>query len=391
VTRRRGSGEGNIYQRTDGRWAARLSLGYRDGKRDRRSLYGETRGEVADKLRLAIQAQRDGVLAAPSRLTVDQFLASWLEDVARVRLRPRTYCSYVQVVRLHVSPHLGRLPLRTLSPHALQKWINALHGGGLGARTCQYARAILRSALSQALRWGHVTRNAASLIEIPRVPRHEITPLRPDQARAVLAVAREHRLGALFTVALALGLRQGEALGLRWGAVSFTARQIEVRSALQRVGGQWRFVEPKSARSRRTVALPRVVVVALRAQRLRQRRERLLAGAAWREHDLVFSTRVGTPIEASNLTKTFRTVLARAEVPRVRFHDLRHTAATFLLAQGVDSRTIMETLGHSQISLTLNTYAHVLPSLQKDAAEKMDRLLRPEPRADGTGRRQPRT
>ena len=186
----------------------------------------------------------------------------------------------------------------------------------------------------------------------------------------------ESRVGALFTVALALGLRQGEALGLRWDAVDFTAGSLHVRTALQWVGKNWQLVEPKSVRSRRVVALPRVAIVALRAHRVRQKKERLLAGGDWQDTGLVFTTRSGTAIDPNNLTKEFKRVLKQVGLPAVRFHDLRHTAATFLLAQGVDARTIMETLGHSQISLTLNTYSHVLPVLQRDAADRMNRLLR---------------
>jgi len=216
----------------------------------------------------------------------------------------------------------------------------------------------------------------ATLVESPRVPKHEIRPLQPDQARVLLEGVRSHRLGALFTVALALGLRQGEALGLRWDAVDFTAGTLHIRAALQWVGKHWQLVEPKSARSRRSVALPRVAILALRAHRVRQKKERLLAGAEWKETGLVLTTRTGQAIEPSNLTKEFKRLLKQVGLPDVRFHDLRHTAATFLLAQGVDARTIMETLGHSQISLTLNTYSHVLPVLQRDAADRMNRLLR---------------
>lgn len=375
ATKKRGQGEGNIYKRNDGRWAARVSVGYRNGKRSRRWVYGKTRSEVVTKLRVTIQAHQDGVLTEAGRTTVAQFLKSWLEESAKAKLRPRTFASYKQVVGLHISPSLGRVPVQRLTPQQVQTWLNDRHDAGLSPRTCQYARAILRSALAQALRWGVVSRNVAALVEAPRVIRHEIQPLQPDQARAVLDVARTHRLGALFTVAIALGLRQGEALGLQWGAVDFREGTLNVRVALQRVGKEWHLVEPKSARSRRTISLPRVATVALRAHRVRQKRERLLAGKDWKETGFVFTTRIGTPIEPSNLTKTFKALLVKAGVPEVRFHDLRHTAATFLLAQGVDPRTIMETLGHSQISLTLNTYSHVLPALQRDAAERMNRFL----------------
>lgn len=373
--RKRGQGEGNIYRRNDGRWAARISAGYANGKRSRRWVYGKTRADVANQLRTMIQAHQHGTLVAPGRVTLGQFLTRWLEDCARPKLRPRSFESYTQVVRLHIAPSLGHVPLQKLAPQHVQSWLNERQRTGLSPRTCQYARAILRSALAQALRWGVVSRNVATLVESPRVTKHEIRPLQPDQARTLLDGVRTHRLGALFTVALALGLRQGEALGLNWNAVDFSAGVLHVRAALQRVGKEWHLVEPKSERSRRSVSLPRVAIVALRAHRVRQKKERLLAGADWKESGFVFTTGVGTPIEPSNLTKEFKRLLKKTGLPEVRFHDLRHTAATFLLAQGVDPRTIMETLGHSQISLTLNTYSHVLPALQRDAAARMNELL----------------
>lgn len=372
---KRGQGEGNIYRRADGRWAARVRVGFRNGKRARRWVYGKTRAEVAARLRVTIQEHQQGVLTEPGRLTTGQFLNRWLEDSAKLKLRPRTFASYAQVVRLHIAPNLGRVALQRLTPHQVQTWLNDRQKAGLSPRTCQYARAILRSALAQALRWGVVSRNVAALVEAPRVVRHEIHPLHPDQARSLLSAARSNRLGALFTVAIALGLRQGEALGLQWDAVDLNAGTLHVRKSLQRVDGTWRLVEPKSSRSRRSVAMPDVVRTALTSHRVSQLQERLLAGARWQESGFVFTTRIGTPIEPSNLTKTFQALLVKAGLPHVRFHDLRHTAATFLLAQGVDARTIMETLGHSQISLTMNTYSHVLPTLQRDAAKRMNQLL----------------
>ena len=290
-------------------------------------------------------------------------------------MRPLTYASYAQVIRLHINPGLGRIALQRLTPAEVQHWLKERQRFGAGPRTCQYARAILRSALAQAVRWGYITRNVAALVDSPRVPRHEIQPLSPDQARTLLFQAREHRLGALVTVALSLGLRLGEALGLRWEAVDLETATLHVRVALQRVARSWQLVEPKSERSRRSIALPDVAVSALREHRVRQLEERLAAGSRWQENGFVFTSRTGTPLEPRNVTREFHGLLADAGLPRFRFHDLRHTAATFLLAQGVDPRTIMETLGHSQISLTMNTYGHVLPSLQRDAARKMDRML----------------
>lgn len=376
MSNKRGQHEGNIYRRADGRWEARLRVGYRDGKRARKSVFGRTRAEAVAKLRALIARLEQGTLEAPARLTVGQFLSQWLEESARPKLRPRTFETYAQVIRSHVEPGLGRLPLVKLTPQHVQTWLNERQKSGLSPRTCQHARAILRAALARAVKWGYVTRNVAALVDAPRVTKAEIRPLLPDQARTLLTAAREHRHGALVTVALALGLRQGEALGLRWEDVDLEAGLLTVRHALQfPTGGGWVLVEPKSDRSRRVITLPEIVVVALRAHRLRQREQRLLAGSSWREHGFVFTSRVGTPLDPWGVIRAFKRLLKDAGLPNIRFHDLRHTAATFLLAQGVDPRTIMETLGHSQISLTLNTYSHVLPSLQRDAAEKMNRLL----------------
>jgi integrase len=375
-SKKRGQHEGNIYRRADGRWEARLRVGYRNGKRSRRSVICKTRAEVSAKLRELIHAHEQGSLDAPVRLTVKQFLAQWLEESARPKLRPRTFATYAQVIRTHIEPSLGSIALRKLTPNHVQAWLNERMRAGLSPRTCQHARAILRASLTRAMKWGYVSRNVAALVDPPRVPRAEIKPLTPDQARQLLTAAGSHRFGALVTVALALGLRQGEALGLRWEDVDLEAGVLHVRHSLQYPkGGGWVLVEPKSERSRRTIALPQIVITALRAHRLRQNENRLLGGSAWRESGFVFTSRVGTPLDPWAVIKAFKRLLRDAGLPDIRFHDLRHTAATFLLAQGVDPRTIMETLGHSQISLTLNTYSHVLPSLQHDAAEKMNRLL----------------
>ena len=200
--------------------------------------------------------------------------------------------------------------------------------------------------------------------------------LTPEQARAFLEAASGDRLEALYTVALAVGLRQGEALGLRWDDVDLEAGTLTVRHALQRVGGRLRLVEPKTRLSLRNIALPPMVVAALRAHRSRQLQERLWAGSRWQEHDYVFASTIGTPLDGTNVTHRLQAILLTAGLPRQRFHDLRHACASLLLALGVHPRVVMETLGHSQISLTMNTYGHVLPSLQRDAADRMDRLLR---------------
>jgi integrase len=381
--RKRGNGEGTIIRRADGRWEARVTLP--DGTR--KSFYARSRQEAARRLTQALRDRDQGLpVGLNARQTVGQYLERWLADVARPTVRPSTYESYAGYVRRHLIPGLGAIPLSRLTPQDVQAFLTAkLQDGQLTPRTVQYLRAILRRALAQALKWGLVARNAAALTDPPKVPRHEIRPLTPQEATAFLEAVRGDRLEALFVLALTTGMRQGELLGLRWQDVDLDAGTLRVAVALQRIGGQPRLVEPKTARSRRELPLPERATAALRAHRARQREERLRLGAAWQDWGLVFTREDGAPLDASTVTHRFQKLLARANLPRVRFHDLRHTCASLLLAHGVPARVIMDILGHSQISVTLNTYTHVLPDMQREALARLNALFATPPGAAGAG------
>jgi integrase len=202
-----------------------------------------------------------------------------------------------------------------------------------------------------------------------------VQPLTPAEIRLLLEHVEGDRLEALYVLALATGLRQGELLGLGWPDVDLSAGVLTVRRSLQRVNGVIDFVEPKTLRSRRTVSVPASVGDLLRRHRQRQAGERLKAGSVWQENDLVFTTGTGRPLDGTNVTRRFQRLLAAAGIPQRRFHDLRHSCATVLLAQGVAARVVMEILGHSQILVTQNTYTHVLPEMHRDAARLMDGFL----------------
>jgi integrase len=229
--------------------------------------------------------------------------------------------------------------------------------------------------LGQAEKWGLVSRNVAKLVDVPRVKRVEINPYSPPEARAFVEAIKGDRLEALFYLALALGVRQGEALGLSWGDIDLDAQELTVRTALQRIDGEFRLVEPKSAASRRNLALADSVVEILKAHRTRQLEERLQSGSYWQDTALVFTTPTGGPLSDGHVRRRFYKILAGAGLRRQRFHDLRHACASLLLAQNVHPRVVMETLGHSTISLTMNTYSHVLPAAQREAASKIGALL----------------
>jgi integrase len=254
--------------------------------------------------------------------------------------------------------------------------MNAKFESGLSPRTVQYLRAVLRRALGQAPKWDLVARNVATLVEPPRSVKHEIHPFTPKQAQAFLTAVKGDRLEALYSVAIALGLRQGEALGLRWSDIDFDAGTLTVRVALHRIGGEPVLTEPKTNKSRRTVHMPPSFVASLREHRIRQLEERLMMEPRWDDSwNLVFASTIGTPLDARNVVRHFKAALVKANMPDLRLHDLRHTCASLLLAQGVGPRTIVEVLGHSQISLTMDTYSHVMPEMRREAAELMERLL----------------
>ena len=338
-------------------------------------MYGKTRAEVKVKL-AALQAELSrGRLPAGRNPTVAEFLRSWLETSVKPRLRPLTYASYRVNVEKHLVPTLGRYRLDQLTPLHVQEMMNERLATGLSTKSVAYIHQVLRTALGLAVRWDMVSRNVARLVDRPRIQRKQIKPLTPDEARSFLAAVRGHRLEALFSVALALGLRQGEALGLRWDDIDFTAGTLRISHQLQRIDSKLTLVAPKTEKSRRTLVMPSMIVERLREHEKRQVVEKLWAGYKWQESGLVFANRVGQPTQARRVIEQFHEALAQAGLRRVRFHDLRHSCATLLLVQGVSPRVVMEVLGHSEIALTMNAYSHVVPELQREAAQRMQAIL----------------
>jgi integrase len=373
---KRGNSEGSITKRSDGRYEARLTTP--DGKR--RSFYGKTRAEASQKLLQAQKAVSDGLPLAGERQTMSAFLETWLRDAATPRVRPKTLLRYQQIVRLHIAPEIGRVPLARLSPQHVEKMLSEVSAKGASPRTVEHCRAVLRNALHHAMRHSLVGRNVAALADVPPVPTREITPLTPVAARRILDAVVNDRLQALFTVALACGLRQSETLGLRWSDVNVDAGTLSIQRTLQRVNGAFTFFPPKTPRSRRTIAMPAPVASALLQHMKRQLEERMLIGDAWEGDQwssLVFTDEIGRPLTSFRVSRRFRKLLHLAGLPPMRYHDLRHGAASLMAAQGVPARVAMEILGHAQISTTMNIYTHIAPELQRDAAERLSSALWP--------------
>lgn len=307
--RKRGANEGSIYKMSDGRWRAAVSLGWKDGRRVRKVFSAKTRREVPDKLTIALRSRQLGLPVPGERQTVANFLSDWLRECAKPRVRPKTYGSYSWIVNHHLTPGLGRVRLARLNSQQIQTFLNGRRQWDLSPRTIQHIHAVLRVALSQAEKWGLVTRNAAALVDTPQVRRPEVQPMTPSEVQSFLDAIGGDRLEALFILAVAVGLRQGEALGLLWDAVDLDQGTLTVRYALQRVDKQLTLVEPKTLKSRRTLHLPQFLKAALLRHRAVQEEERLVAGSRWRETGFVFTTKIGTPLDGTNVTKRFQRLL----------------------------------------------------------------------------------
>jgi integrase len=371
---RRGNGEGSIYKRKDGRWVGQYLVYTADGPKYR-YIYGKIRQAVAEKLVKAVADRDAGVTFDAGTLTLDEYLNRWLNDSVRDSVKQRTFENYEYVVRVHLAPALGRVRLKHLTPAHVQGLYRSKLDSGLSTRTVRLIHTTLHKALKQAVRWGLVPRNATEAATAPKVVKKEIQPLSTDEARALLDAARDDRLEALYVLAVTAGLREGELLGLRWGDVDLERRVLRVRRQLTRTKDGLSFTSPKRDKTR-VVKLARKAVEALRGHRKRQNEERLRAGALWLDADLVFATTRGTPLDVGNLTYgSFRPLLERAGLRRIRFHDLRHTCATVLLSKGTHPKIVQEMLGHANISQTMDTYSHVLPDMQDRAVAAMDEAL----------------
>jgi integrase len=372
ATKRRGHGEGSIKQRADGLWEARVSL--EGGKR--RSFYGKTRREAQDKLRGALRDIDAGLNLSADRQTVAQYLDKWLSASAKPSVKIRTYEGYESIVRVRVAPRIGRKQLAKLTPLDLQSLYSELADAGLSARSIGHTHRVLHRALDQAVKWNILARNPCHGTTAPRPQRAEMKVLTPEQVRAFLAATVDHPAHALYTLAVTSGMRVGELLGLQWGDVDLDAGHLTIRRALQQQNSAGLvFVTPKTTKSRRRILLSQRAIDALRAHRDRQTFHRKQVGTEWRDLDLVFPGPFGGPTDPSWSRQVFYAALEAAGMPRVRFHDLRHTAATLALMQGVHPKVVSDMLGHSSVGLTLDTYSHLLPAMHQQAAAAMDAIL----------------
>ncbi|WP_328956059.1 site-specific integrase [Kitasatospora purpeofusca] len=401
MAKRNPNGAGSITLRKDGRYHGRAYVITTSGLRKRVSIYGKTWDEVHNAL---VELQADDINGIPLPDTdsnVGQYLNYWLAEEVLPNRRPKTYQGYESVARVHLIPGLGTKRLRDLRAQEVRVWLNRVRAecqcckGGwdaqrpkpiccaagecckrlLSARMIQSVHAVLRNALEHAVREELIHKNVAKLVKVP-APDYRIGKgLTTAQAKLVLKELSGHRLHTLYVLALMLGMRRGELLGLRWSSVDLERGTLTVSTNLQRVDGELRLVLPKTLSSERTLPLPAPVLAALVAHRERQAVERAAAGMDWQENDLVFPSRIGTPYEPDNLRRSWHAVRGRLGLDDLRFHDLRHTCITLLLDLGVPPHIVREIAGHSDVGVTMKVYAHASLAERLKALSRLGEAL----------------
>jgi integrase len=373
---KRGNGEGSIWRRKRGGWCAQYTV-YTSEGRKRRTLYGKTRQQVAAKLSKALADREGGLTFDAGSLTVGEYLVRWLSHSVQDTVSQKTYERYESIVRVHLSPALGRIRLKALTPDHVRGLYREKLDSGLAPRSVLHIHRTLSKSLKQATDDGLIPRNAARSVKPPQPRREEMQPLSREQVRTLLDTVKGDPMEALYVLAVTSGLRQGEFLALKWEDVDLegTNPTLAVCRSLSETRGRRSFVTPKSGRGRH-LRLSSRAVSALRTHRKRQLEERVRKAGLWKDHGLIFPSEVGTPMSGRNLYRAFKIRVKRASLPQtLRFHDLRHTCATLLLRQGINPKFVQELLGHADISLTLNTYSHVLPDMGDAAAGGMDAAL----------------
>ncbi|MFG3191980.1 tyrosine-type recombinase/integrase [Streptomyces omiyaensis] len=378
--KRNPNGAGTITQRSDGRYQAAVYVLQPDGTRARKFAYGKTWAECDAKRRALLDKVDNGVPVPTRSMKLSEWLPYWLDNIVKPRRKKTTAAKYEVHVRLYLVPMLGSKRLESLGVADVRRFLAQLEKK-TSAATAKESHRVLRTALTAACREELVSRNVATLVEPPTVAARELSPWSLDETLDFLAAARKDPLYAAFVLAIALGFRRGEVVGLRWENVDLDKREIRVRTQRQRVAGEVYEDDPKGRRRKQTLPLPAICVAPLRWQRLKQAVARERAGEKWTETGYVFTTRTGQPIEPRNLYRSFTRVAKNAGLRVVRLHDARHGTATLLTAAGVPPRVVMEILGHSQIAVTMNVYTHVVQDTQREAVGHVDRLLRSRPRS----------
>lgn len=368
------NGEGSIVERRKGGkvvgYQGSLTIGYdQKGKLKRRFVSGKTKTEVQAELDRLKAERHSGLLSPNEQLTVAALCERWLNQREQAGdLKPTTLRSYRDTVRLYITHTIGKRKLEALTAMHVQGMLDQLREEGRTPQIRRYSLSVLKMALTQALRWNLVGRSVAAGIKPPKVTRPEMRVLTEQEVVRFLEAAKPHRLYVAFLLAVMTGMRRGEILGLKWSDINFEQGFLTVTHNLVDNRGRAILGTPKTEKSRRRLYLAPEVIGALRDHQLSQQAAAARAGEAWQGQNFVCASEVGTHTDPRNFERMFAVVLGHSKVSRVRFHDLRHTAASLMFRKGLTAKTVSETLGHTSVAFTLDRYTHLYDDQRQGAA-----------------------
>lgn len=377
---KRGQGEGTISKRPDGTWWARITVGRTpDGKQKRKAFYGKTRKEVQEKLTAALNDINTGTYIEPSKMTVEQWLYTWIKEYKKNSIKASSYERYYRIIRNHLTPALGSYSIKDLRNDIVQKYVNQLTESGYNPKTIEQIHRVLKMALKQAADNELIIKNPSERIILPRKTAKEARVLTMDEQDAFIKACKSYRNGEIFILILATGLRIGEALALTWDDVDFYGQVLNIdktqsESYITAEGGVKcgiSYTSPKTAAGRRKIPLIPKAIQILCEVKFKQEEEKKRLGEAYKDNNLVFCTKLGTAYHVSDMERNIRWISKLAGLEGVHPHALRHTFATRGLENGIDLKVMQTLLGHSKISMTADLYTHVLPDQKKDSMMKM--------------------
>lgn len=368
----RGRNEGSVFKLPNGRWRAQIS---KNGQR--LSFTGESKQACLAWLRESQHKVESGWKPETRSMLLKDYLTLWLSR-SSLSLRPRTLELYTGLINKHILPQLGNLLLSKINIGTIESFYVSLRAAKIGVRTIRSCHSVLHRAFQKGLAYGVLLSNPCSGAELPRYQHREMQVLTESQISVFLHACQGSRFEALFSLAIMTGMRQAELFGLKWDDLDWQLGQIQVRRQVQRVTGKgWQFVEPKTRWGIRTIPLGKMTLVILQNHWRFVQDMKQYAGSTWQEYGLIFPTSAGTPQDSNNLRRAYYDLLQENQLPRLRFHDLRHTTASMLLNHGVPVIMVSRMLGHSKPSVTLDLYGHLYHEMQGSAIQVMDRLLNP--------------
>jgi integrase len=369
---KRSNNEGSIYRNTNGRWRAQVSI---DGKRMSHS--GPTKSECQTWLKSILEENKEINRSDIGKQSFEEYLQVWLTNMEMI-LRPNTSYQYKLYADRHIYPRIGKIQLRDLKLPIIQEIYTAMNQQGYGVRTIRVTHNLLHHSLEDAMEAGYINRNPSTGAVLPKMEQKEMKFLNEDQVCLLLLAANGDRYEALYHLAIASGLRQSELLGLQWSDLDINLGTLKVERQLKRYfKDPDYFTQTKTKNGRRVVKLGLTTIEKLQEHRMKQNQDRILAGDRWKENHLIFPSSIGTPLNQMNLYKRFIGLLDKAGLPRVRFHDLRHTSASLLLIHKIPMIVVSRRLGHYKVSFTMDTYGHMVPEMQEEAATLIDNLISP--------------